>query len=286
MTDSGRALYKAVESEDRLTHYTIGGVHKRVDEAAAAAVDLLKEGEVAIIASARSSLEEQFYYKSIAEHTGANVSLVSHYGEGDGLLLSEDRRPNLRGALVTGLIDTLPEAELGPLARAINSGTVKTLLVVDEDVTTLGIAPELLDKVKIIYVGSLANETSKVADVVIPSLMVFEKEGSFINQSFRLQKFKAAVPGPSGILPDFMVLEKIAAPLCEEKPAAVTLDLLWQRIAAKVDLIDGAQTWRGIPEEGLALEPGALIDLPFVETKNLKYDPVAFKEAHAAPAGA
>jgi NADH-quinone oxidoreductase subunit G len=60
--------------------------------------------------------------------------------------------------------------------------------------------------VKIIYVGTHANATSEIADVVIPSLMVFEKDGSFINQNFRLQKFKAAVPGPRGVEPDFTVL--------------------------------------------------------------------------------
>ena len=286
MTDSGRALYKAAESEDRLTHYTVAGVHKSADEVAAAAAELLKSGDVALVGSAHSTVEEQFYYKTIASRSGAKTCLVSHYGEGDGLLQSEDRTPNLRGALVTGLIDTLPEADLSSLARDITSGSVMTLLVVNEDVTTLGISPELLGKIKVVFVGPHTNETAKVADVVIPSLMVFEKEGSFINQSFRLQKFKAAVPGPAGIQPDFMVLDKVAAILAEEKAAPVTLDALWQRIASKVSYIEDAQTWRGIADEGIALEPGALVDLPFVETKNLKYDPVAFKEAQTAPAGA
>jgi NADH-quinone oxidoreductase subunit G len=286
MTDSGRALYQAVESEDRLTHYTIGGVHQTADEVAAAAAEQFKSGDVAMVASAHSSVEEQFYYKAIAERSAAKVSLVSHYGAGDGLLQSEDRSPNLRGALVTGLINTLPESDLSSLANAINSGAVKTLLVVDEDVTSLGIAPDLLAKVKLIYVGTHTNETAKVADIVIPSLMVFEKDGSFINQNFRLQKFNTAIPGPVGVLPDFMMLEKIAAPLADEKPAPVTLDTLWQRIAAKVECIEATQAWRGIPEEGIPLEPGSLLELPFVETKNLKYDPDAVKEAQAAPAGA
>jgi NADH-quinone oxidoreductase subunit G len=269
-----------------LTQYTIDGVQKTPDEAAAAAVELLKGGDVAMVGSAHSSVEEQFYHKAIAEHCAARVSLVSHYGEGDGLLQSEDRTPNLRGALMAGLIDRLPEAELSPLAREIESGSVKTLLVVNEDVTKLGISAELLGKVNVIYVGTHTNDTAKDADVVIPSLMVFEKDGSFINQSFRLQKFKSAIPGPAGVRPDFMVLEKIAAPLADEEPEAVSLDGVWQRIAAKLDAVENSLTWRGIPDEGLALEPGALIDLPFVESKNLKYDPVAFKEAHAAPAGA
>ncbi len=286
MTDSGRALYKAVESEDRLTHYTVDGVHKSLGEAAAAAVQLLQGAKVAIVGSAHSSVEEQFFHKGIAERTGAQVALVSHCGEGDGLLLSEDRTPNLRGALVTGLIDALPQAELGGLAAAIESGSLETLLVVGEDVTTLGIGPELLRKVKLIYIGSHANETAKVADVVLPSLMVFEKEGSFINQNFRLQRFKAAVPGPSGILPDVVMLEQVLAPLAGEKPAPVTLDAVWERIAAQSAYFADSLRWRAIPEEGLALEPGALADLPYVETKNLKYDPAALREAAAAPAGA
>ncbi|MFP4260290.1 MAG: 2Fe-2S iron-sulfur cluster-binding protein [Opitutales bacterium] len=286
MTDSGRALYRAVESDDRLTHYTIDGVHCAADQAAAKAAALLGSRDVGIVGSAHSSLEEQFYYQGIAERTGARVSLVSHYGEGDGLLQSEDRTPNLRGALATGLIDQLPEADLSGLSAAIDSGAVRTLLVVGEDVAGLGLTPGQLGKLKIIYVGTHANETSKVADVVIPSLMVFEKDGAFINQNFRLQRFKAAVPGPSGVQPDFMVLEKILAPLAEEKPAPVTLDAVWERIAGQLPMIDDDLRWRSIPDTGLALKPGALADLPFVETKNLKYDPVAFKEAQSAPAGA
>jgi NADH-quinone oxidoreductase subunit G len=286
MTDSGRALFKAVESADRLTNYTVDGVHKSSDEAAAAAVRLLQGGRVAIVGSAHSSVEEQFFYKGIAARTEARVALVSHYGEGDGLLLSEDRTPNLRGALVTGLIDALPEASLSGIAGAIEAGEVATLLVVGEDVTGLGIGPELLRKVKLIYVGSHTNETAKVADVVLPSLMVFEKDGSFINQNFRLQRFKAAVPGPAGIQSDFMVLEKILAPLAGERPAPLTIDAAWERIAAGVSCFGEGLRWRSIPESGLALEPGALAELPYVETKNLKYDPAALKEAAAAPVGA
>ncbi|WPJ95325.1 2Fe-2S iron-sulfur cluster-binding protein [Coraliomargarita algicola] len=286
MTDSGRTLYKAIESDDRLTQYTIEGVHKTVDEVAAAAVDLLGSGDVALVASAHSSVEEQFFYKLIAERSAAQVSMVSHYGEGDGLLLSEDRTPNLRGALVTGLIDQLPEADaqLEALARDINSGAVKTILAVNEDLTELGIAKDVLAKVKVIYVGTHANPTSEVANVVIPSLMVFEKDGSFINQSFRIQRFRTAVPGPRGVQPDFAVLEKIAAPLAKEKAAAITLDTVWERMASQLAPLDDSLRWRTLPDDGVALDASAFLDLSFVETKNLKYDPVAFKEAHATAA--
>ncbi|MFQ3223867.1 MAG: NADH-quinone oxidoreductase subunit G [Lentimonas sp.] len=281
MTDSGRELFKASESDDRLTHYTIEGVHKTDVETAAAAAELLKAGDVALVGSAGSSVEEQFFYRLMADRCGAPVSLVSHTGAGDGILLSEDRTPNLRGALLNGLISKLPEPELTSLAGKINSGAIKTLVVVNEDVTQLGIPSELLAKVKVIYFGTHANVVSQVANVVCPSLMVYEKEGSFVNQSFMLQKFKAAVPGPRGVQSDINVLEKIVAALGEEKPTALTIDIAWGRIADKMSAFEGL-TWRGISDEGIALDPAAFIDLPFVETKNLKFDPVAFKEAQAA----
>jgi len=285
MTDSGRALYKLVESEDRIRAYAVDGVQKGLDDVIACAGALLKAEGVALVASAHSSVEEQFIYKSIAERTGAVVSMVSHYGEGDGLLLSEDRTPNLRGALLNGLIDKLPGANLEPLAREINSGAVRTLVVVNEDVTQLGIPAESLSKVDILYVGSHANETSRRAKVVIPSLMAFEKDGSFVNQSFRLQKFKAAVPGPRGVLPDYSILEQISAPLANEKPERMSIDQLWQRMSKKIPRFSGL-SWRSIPDEGIALDPGEFIELPFVETKNLKFDPEAFRAERMEPAGA
>jgi NADH-quinone oxidoreductase subunit G len=281
MTDSGRELFKASESEDRLTHYTIEGVHKSDAETAAAAANLIKGGHVAVVGSAHSTVEEQFFYRLIADRSDAAVTLVHHTGEGDGILLSEDRTPNLRGALLNGLVSKLPEADLSPLASDIDSGAVKTLVVVNEDITKLGISPELLAKVKVIYFGTHANEVSQVANVVCPSLMVYEKDGSFVNQSFRLQKFKAAVPGPAGVRSDIIVLEQIVALLGDEKPAALTMDVAWERISEATSAF-AEINWRGIGDEGVALDPAKFIDLPFVETKNLKYDPVAFKEAQAA----
>ncbi|MFT5622928.1 MAG: NADH-quinone oxidoreductase subunit G, partial [Bacteroidia bacterium] len=266
MTDSGRELFKASETDDRLIHYTIEGVHQTDAETAQAAADLLKNGDVAMIGSANSSVEEQFFYRLIADRCGASVTMVARTGEGDGILLSEDRSSNLRGALLNGLIKTLPEVDLSKIASAIKSGAVKTLVVVNEDVTTLGISSELLAKVKLVYFGTHANAVSQVANVVCPSLMVYEKDGSFVNQSFRLQKFKAAVPGPLGIQSDINVLEKIVANLDNQKPSALTIDLVWQHIAEKVGSFEGL-TWRGISDEGVVLDPVPFIDLPFVETK-------------------
>ncbi len=282
MTDSGRALFKANESDDRLTHYTIDGLNKSISETTQAAVKLLKSGKVAVVGSAQSSVEEQFFHRLIADHCEAPIFLVSRNKEGDGILLSEDRTPNLRGALLNNLITELPEPNLDLLAEKINTGEVDTLFVADEDVSQVGVSDELLSKVKIVYLGTHANKTSQVASIVFPTLSVFEKDGSFVNQSFRLQKFNAAVPGPQGIQPNVFVLEEIIAYLAGEKPTRPSMSCIWEQIATKLAHFNEL-SWQGIGEDGVELDPVSFLDLPFVETKNLKFDPDKFKEAHSAP---
>tara|TARA_A100001015_G_scaffold248549_1_gene286035 strand:- start:830 stop:2554 length:1725 start_codon:yes stop_codon:yes gene_type:complete len=284
MTDSGRSLFKSIEGDDRLTHYTVDGVQKTPDEAAAAAAALLQGEAVALVTSPDSSVEEQFYHRRIAAQTGAQVYMVSRVGEGDGILLSEDRSPNLRGALLNGLTDEIPGQELNSLAAAIESGAVKRLLVAGEDLTQLGVASDLLKKVEIVYFGMQANAVSQVAQVVCPSLSVFEKEGSFVNLTFRLQKFAAAVPGPRGILTDVAILDRIASALAKEKAQAPLMDALWVQISTEVKAFAGI-TWRGIGSQGVALDAESLSELNFIETKNLKYDPATFGQAQVAPAG-
>jgi len=112
MADSGRDLYKAVRSPDRLASCRIGAAEATLDSAVHAAAGLLREaaGAVAVVGSGRSSVEEQFLTRRLAEALGAPVLLVSRTGQGDGLLISADRNPNVRGALVTGLIHALPSA--------------------------------------------------------------------------------------------------------------------------------------------------------------------------------
>lgn len=281
MTDSGRGLFKAIESDDRLTHYTIDGVHKTVSETTQAAAELLKSGKVALIGSTHSSVEEQFFHRLIADHCKAPVFLMSQNEAGDGILLSEDRTPNLRGALLNGLITELPKPNLDSLAEKINSGEIDTLFVVNEDIAQVGISDGLLSKVKIVYLGTHACQTSQVAWIVCPTLPVFEKDGSFVNQSFRLQKFNIAVPGPRGVQADILVLEEIVANLDGEKPTRPLISHVWEQIAAKVEHFNGF-SWQGIGDDGVELDPVPFLDLPFVETRNLKFDPDKFKEAHIA----
>jgi len=129
MTDSGRALFKHVQSPDRLTAVKVNGADSTLDSAVNAANDLFKSaaGTIAVVGSGRSSVEEQFLTKQLAAALKAPAVLVSRVGEGDKLLLSADRNPNVRGALVTGLISALPAPQLTELPPALDARQIKAV---------------------------------------------------------------------------------------------------------------------------------------------------------------
>lgn len=282
MTDSGRLLYKQVTAPTRLATVKVNGADSALAFATAAAAELFKAGSVAIVGSGRSTVEEQFLTKKLAAALQAPVSLVSRVGQGDKILLSADRNPNVRGALVTGLIEALPSAQLTELAAAIDAGRVKTVVSVGEDLTAAGLTAAQLAKVSIVYLGTHANATSEVAKVVVPTLTVFEKAGTFVNQQFRIQKFARAVPGPVGAIDDCVALSAlVAAAGGSEIP--VDLGALWTQLAAEVPAL-GTMSYRTIPDTGLLLDSTPWAALPFVEGETLHYKPAAPTPAAATTA--
>jgi NADH-quinone oxidoreductase subunit G len=271
MADSGRILYKAVRADDRLTAVRVDGTESALEFGAAAAAALFKAGGVAVVGSGRSSVEEQFLTRKLADAVGAPVWLVSRVGEGDGLLISGDRNPNVRGALVTGLIRQLPTAQLNELGAAIDAGTIKTVVSVGEDLAAAGLSAAQLAKVAIVYLGTQANATSAAARIVLPTLTVFEKAGTFVNQQFRIQRFAAAVPGAPGATDDLVVLAKLIA--AAGGPAAPAgLDAVWAQLTAEVPAL-GPIHYRNLPETGLLLDPTPWTGLPFAEGATLHHQP-------------
>jgi NADH-quinone oxidoreductase subunit G len=283
MADSGRELYKQVESETRLKQFAVGGDERaNMADALENATTLLKKGGVAIVSNGHASTEEDFLLKKLVDETKAPVYLRAHLGENDGLLISEDRTPNTRGALVTGLTGQLPAADLSDLGKAIEGGEVKVLLVLNEDVAAKasGLTESQLKKVKIVYLGTQANDTSKQANVVLPLLTVFERSGTFINQQFRLQKFKAVVPGIHGIVDNVHLLDMLLSLIKGEKPGVPpTVAAVWKELADAVEELEG-MTWPRIPKEGILIRPDRWKDLPFPETKSRYWDPATLGTPH------
>ena len=304
MADSGRVLYKQATADNRLVKHLADGTEVAAAEALAQAGALLKAGGVAIVGSGRSSVEEQFLARKLAEAIAAPTWLVGRVGQGDGLLISADRNPNVRGALVTGLIKTLPgsgdaaslkpgdatppsrEADggdgaaapaeirvggLAKLATQIDAGEVRTVLSVGEDLTVAGLGEAQLNKIAIVYLGTHANATSAAAKVIIPTLTVFEKAGTFVNQQFRLQKFAQAVPGPQGVTDDLVTMASLVQAAGGAAHAS-DLDGLWTTLASEIRQL-ATVSYQNLPVTGLLLDAGDFAALPFAEGATLHFKP-------------
>ena len=269
MADSGRILYKQVRAENRLLAARIEGQVVAHGQAVQAASELLKRGGVAIVGSGRASVEEQYLARKLAAALKASASIVARVGEGDGLLISADRNPNTRGALVTGLVSALPSTKLEALAKAIDSGAVKTVLTHNEDLVAAGLTQAQLAKVAVIYIGTHENPTAAAARIAIPSLTVFEKSGSFVNQQFRLQRFSAAVPGPEGVADDVATLGTLVNAAGGSCPSA-GLAALWSSLSSEIPVLAGL-SYSKIPDTGVTLDSAAWAGLPFPEGETLHF---------------
>jgi len=279
MPDSGRELYKRIESEDRLTECSIDWNTANATDAISKASELLQSGSVAIVGSGQCSVEEQYTLKAIADGIGAKgVYLVARYGEDDGLLMSVDRNPNVRGALMTGLIEQLPEENLSDLGARIDSGEVTTVFSVKEDLVAAGLTDDQLSKITIVYLGTHKDATSNRAKVLLAGLTQFEKSGTVINQQFRIQKFNRVVPGPGGAIEDLYALASIQANLSgEEFPS--TVGSLWKQLGGEGAPFEGI-SFQSLSDQGELLDGSRFDGLPFREGKSLHFEPK--REAVAA----
>ncbi len=270
MSDSGRRLYNLVESEMRLLAAKFKKDVVTTEKAIEKAVDILKGAKFGIVGNTQSSVEEMAGIQSLAKSHGAPVMFVGHIQEGDDLLISKDATPNTRGALLTGLTKALPYRQRDVVGRNLKKGEMKTLVVFNEDLIEAGVDKSLLEQVDIIYVGSQQNATSEMAKVVIPSQVVFEKAGSFVNQNFRLQKFEACIPAPQGVKSDAAIITSLRAGLGDED-ASSSLAKIWESLSSDVKEFEDLSYSR-IPDEGVQLDGSRFDQLNYIETGSLHYE--------------
>src|SRR5207302_5140149 len=141
MCDYSRLNFKYLEAENRILEPKIfdGEELTSVDWKSAignAALQLRQFSgwNIAIIASGRMTNEELWLTRKIADLLGVRyIDIVPRCGEGDDILLSEDRNPNTAGArLILGLEEE-PGAKLSAIAKAVKSEGIKALLVLGEN---------------------------------------------------------------------------------------------------------------------------------------------------------
>ena len=273
MTDSGRESYKQVKSNSRLLSASVSAELVSLTEAISSAIDLLKDKNVGIVGSCHSSVEEQYLLNKLSKNIKAKKFLRGHFGDDDGILLSADRSPNLRGNLVTGFTNKYPSEELSELSQALNKKQIDALIVMGEELSESGIDLEDLN-IPVIYLGTHQNKTSELSKVVIPMLTSFEKSGSFINRNFRLQSFKQSVPGPAGLLPDLHIIASLINGLSEDTEQSSDLASIWKQLSKSPTNPLHGIIFSKIPEDGIQLNGTKWDSLSFVEKKALHFSPI------------
>jgi NADH-quinone oxidoreductase subunit G len=260
MCDSGRLNYKWINRDDRLTEVLKVSQGARIRETwtatlkeISALLNKAPQGSVAIIASARQTNEELFLLKKLATKLGAITDSIPRTGEADKLLVSADRNPNSNGARLTGICFTEMGEQISKIAKAIEQGTIKTLIVFGEDVTKHGISPNLLGKLDALIVSDiLPNETTKLAHYLLPGCAHAEKRGTFTNGKGRVQKFMKALEPRGDARPEWEFLHELIFNVTGQDGYA-TIEGLFNLMAKEVPAFNGL-TWAGLGDTGVTVQ--------------------------------
>ena len=207
MCDEGRLNFHYLNSEARLTDPLVkrDGKHFvekwiNVAQQAGDRLSQFEKGEIALIASARMTIEELFMAKRLADTLSVdstNLDVVAREGEADNYLVAADKNPNSNGArLILGL--DKPGAQLDAIRKGIADGTIKALVALQENlIDDAGFTADELDKLDyFVHSYPLANPTAEAADAIFPTAGFSEKRGSMINVTGRLQRLNKASEGP------------------------------------------------------------------------------------------
>jgi NADH-quinone oxidoreductase subunit G len=210
-------------------------------------------GSAAIIASARQTNEELWLLSKLKAKLGAMTDSVPRVGEGDNLLVSVDKNSNSNGAKLTGIAGNPIGSNLPKIADGIQSGKIKTLIVLGEDVTKHGIGADLLGKLDTLIVSDiLPNETTKPAHYLLPGCAHAEKRGTFTNAKGRVQKFMKAVEPPGEARPEWEFLRDLVHSVTGQD-GFLTIEGLFNAMAKEVPVFNDL-TWANLGDTGVTVK--------------------------------
>ncbi len=260
MCDEGRLNYKWIGREDRLKTVMIrrGNAPQVVGKWPIALAEISARlnaaipGSVAIIGSSRQTTEELWLLAKIAKKLGAKTDTKVREGEADKLLVNADRNPNSTGARLTGFLTEKAGNNIRAIVEGLKVGSIKTLLVFGEDITTLGISSALLDTVDCLIVSEiLPNATTAKANYLLPGCAHAEKRGTLINIKGRVQKFMKAVEQPGEARPEWEFLNELAANITGHH-RFVSIEGLFNAMAQDIQPLNGL-TWSSLGDQGVTI---------------------------------
>lgn len=206
MCDVGRlTTFGHVNAENRISGPKLRREGQLVDvgwEEAVARVasDLrsFRKNEIAALGSAFATNEDNYVFaKFVRDVLGTkNLDFVRHVSEGDedDLLIRADKTPNSLGAKEVGIKPGEGGLAYDGILKGIEEGRIKALYLIDDNIAAEPEVTQTLRKLDFLAVhASNENETTMIADIVLPSSTYAEKNGTFTNFQGRVQPIRPAV---------------------------------------------------------------------------------------------
>lgn len=206
MCDTGRLeTFQHVNDERRIKSPMMrkesGNVEVGWDEAIARVASEFKgyrKSEIGVIGSPFETNEDNYLLQKFAREVlgTKHIDFARHMlpGSEDTLLIRDDRTPNARGAAEVGVRPPDHSAGFAAIIKAAKEGTIKALYVTDDSIASDPEVAAALTRVEFLVVHACAeNETTRLADVVLPAATYAEKNGTFTNFQGRVQRIRPSV---------------------------------------------------------------------------------------------
>jgi NADH-quinone oxidoreductase subunit G len=248
MCDQGRLGFHYIHSDKRLTQpitrrgpETTPVSWSEIIPQLAERLKAFTPEQIGLVASGRLTNEEAFLLAEIRRTLGGDsvvTDYVPRFGHADGILRSADLNPNTTGVTLMGLSNG--GRNLATLNRGIETGQIRALLVLHEDLTAeAGWEGATLQKLDLLAtIGLLKSATTDRADFILPGASFAEKRGSMINGAGRLQRLNRAIPVPGQAMDDWQILLRLKEALGGGN-GLHTLEEVFKAMAAKVPAFAG-----------------------------------------------
>lgn len=207
MCDHGRVnTYKFINAGDRVDGPQIrkDGILVKIhwDEALAEAarqIRLFKPDQIAFIASAFATCEDNFVLKQFANTVvnSKNLDFLRHEDPSfeDDILRKADVTPNTKGCELLEIEPLRSGLSFEEIVTAIKQKKIKAVYLIEDDViSALPELEEVFAELDLLIVHSTNfNRTTSIADIVFPAATYAEKNGTFVNFQGRAQRIRPAV---------------------------------------------------------------------------------------------
>ncbi len=286
MCDDGRATFERYQSLPRLASPRAGAQvgaptgtagagsiswDGALDTLAAKLERVKAEGRTsAVLGSGFLSTEEAYLLAQVADRAGTphrsvpvDLGPTRRIPNTKGGITGTEAAPNRRGAELAGLSPgETADALLGHEALLAGDGAAKCdlLIVADSDFGAAAHDPKVVERLRkakmLVVFGWADTPLAQAADLALPVANAVERDGTFVNVEWRVQRCERAMPAPGQSRPLVEVLSEL---LSRAEPAwgGLSAGAAFDRLAGSHPAFAGL-SWHDLPATGAALKvPGA-----------------------------